>query len=185
MQRVRGFDGPAWLLVAGHVVISQTTMKILLMMVLLGGALVSSAPAADFYLGTWKITSAVAAPWQDGPPYQSDLAEMKSLVNKSMVIQAKAILGPRQVACKDPNYRIKDYSADMLFQGAFGEMHLRDKSADPAKIAATLGFRGSASKTPTWKTVETGCANELDFHFLDPTTAAFGLNNYVYMLKKQ
>ena len=64
-------------------------------------------------------------------------------------------------------------------------MHLRDKSADPAKIAATLGFRGSASKTPTWKTVETGCANELDFHFLDPTTAAFGLNNYVYMLKKQ
>ena len=73
----------------------------------------------------------------------------------------------------------------MLFQGAFGEMHLRDKSADPAKIAATLGFRGSASKTPTWKTLETGCANELDFHFLDPTTAAFGLNNYVYMLKKQ
>jgi len=55
----------------------------------------------------------------------------------------------------------------------------RDKSADPAKIAAKLGFRGSS-----WKTLETG-GGELDYHFLDPGTAAFGLNNYVYILKKQ
>jgi hypothetical protein len=68
----------------------------------------------------------------------------------------------------------------MLFQGAFGEMHARDKSVDPAKVAATLGFRGSL-----WKTLETGCGNELDYHFLDAGTSAFGLNNYVYILKKQ
>jgi len=55
----------------------------------------------------------------------------------------------------------------------------------PAKLAAQLGFRGSTSKTQTWKTLETGCGNELDYHFLDPSTAAFGLNNYVYILKKQ
>ncbi|HTB18510.1 MAG TPA: hypothetical protein VK708_10345, partial [Bryobacteraceae bacterium] len=106
--------------------------------------------------------------------------EMKTLVNKTVVIQAKAIAGPRQVACKGPNFQVKDYPADMLFQGAFGEMQRRDKSADPAKIAARLGFRGSS-----WKTVETGCGNELDYHFLDPVTAAFGLNNYVYTMKKQ
>jgi hypothetical protein len=155
-------------------------MKIFLVLAL-AGALVPLAPAADpFYIGTWKITSAIVAPWQVERPYGSDVAEMKTLVNKTVVIQPKAILGPRQVACKGPNYRVKDYPADMLFQGEFGEMQRRDKSADPAKIAASLGFRGKS-----WKTIETGCGNELDYHFLDPATAAFGLNNYVYILKKQ
>jgi hypothetical protein len=155
-------------------------MKIFLIMTVLGGALVSSGVAAGpFYIGTWKIVSATVAPWQVRP-YELDLAEMKSLVDKTVAIQAKAIVGPRPAACKGPNYKVKDYPADMLFQGAFGEMQRRDKSADPAKIAAKLGFRGSS-----WKTLETGCGNELDYHFLDPVTADFGLNNYVYTMKKQ
>jgi hypothetical protein len=68
----------------------------------------------------------------------------------------------------------------MLFQGAFGEMHQNDKSIEPAKIAATLGFQGAS-----WKVLETGCGNELDWHFVDATTLAIGLNDYVYVLKKQ
>ena len=160
---------------------SQAIMKIFLIMTVLAGALVSSGVAADpFYWGTWKITSATVAPWRDGRPYDSDLAEMKSLVNKTVIIQPAAMVGPRPVACKGPHYQVKDYTADMLFQGEFGELHGRDSSADPAKIAAKLGFRGTS-----WRTLETGCANELDFHFLDPATAAFGLNNYVYTMKKQ
>ncbi len=156
-------------------------MKILLIMSLAAGALLSPASAADpFYFGTWKIASAIAAPWQPGPPYKEDTAEMKSLVGKTVVIQAGAIMGPHAVACKGPRYQVKDYPADWLFQGAFGEMHSKDKAADPVKIAAGLGFHGSS-----WKTLETGCSNELDYHFLDPMTAAFGLNNYVYILKKQ
>ena len=59
-------------------------------------------------------------------------------------------------------------------------MRRRDKSIDPIKVAASAGFHGSR-----WKTLETGCANELDFHFIDLNTAAFGLNNYIYVMKKQ
>jgi hypothetical protein len=154
-------------------------MKTLLIIALLASVLTLSA-ADPFYFGTWKIASAAVAPWWDDAAHQPDPAEMKSLVNKTLVIQPKAITGPRPLACKGPNYQVKDYPADMLFQGAFGEMHRRDKSADAAKIATKLGFRGSS-----WKTVETGCANELDFHFLDPATADFGLNNYVFTMKKQ
>jgi hypothetical protein len=105
---------------------------------------------------------------------------MKSLIGKTIVIRPKEIAGPRTLACKGPVYRVKFYPADWLFQGAFGEMHVRDNSADPVKIAASLGFHGSS-----WKTLETGCANELDFHFIDPNTAAIGLNDFVYTLKKQ
>jgi hypothetical protein len=156
-------------------------VKGLLTIVVMAGAFLSSACAAEpFYIGSWKITSAAVAPWQESGPYKDDLAEMKSLVGTTVVIQLKAIVGPHAVACNGPHYQVKNYPPDMLFQGALGEMHLRDKSADPAKIAAKLGFRGSS-----WKTLETGCGNELDYHFLDPGTAAFGLNNYVYTLKKQ
>lgn len=141
--------------------------------------LASLANAADtFFLGRWKIESATVAPWADSAR-KPDEAEMKSLVGKTIAITPKAITGPKALACSGPRYELKDYPADMLFQGAFGEMHLRDKSADPAIIAAKVGFQGS-----TWKTVETGCGNELDYHFLDPTHAAFGLNNYIYFLRQ-
>ena len=133
----------------------------------------------DFYVGTWKIESAIVAPWwteRTAP----DAAETKTLVGRSVSITAKRITGPPQVACKDPHYKVKDYPADMLFQGSFGEMHERDKSIDPAKAAAAAGFKGTS-----WKTLETGCAAEIDFHFIDESTAAFGLNNYIYRLRKQ
>jgi hypothetical protein len=141
----------------------------------------SALAAADpFYLGKWKIVEARVAPWADEKVRKPETAEMKSLVGTTVTIEAKAIRGPRALACTDVRYKVVDSPADMLFQGAFGEMHERDKSADPVRIAEKIGFRGSR-----WKTLETGCAVEIDYHFIDPGTAAFGLNDYVYILKKQ
>jgi hypothetical protein len=74
----------------------------------------------------------------------------------------------------------QELSCRLAVQGEFGEMHLRNKAVDPAKTAALVGF----SKGTSWKTLETGCGNELDYHFIDEKTAAFGLNNYIYILKK-
>ncbi|HZU26460.1 MAG TPA: hypothetical protein VFA04_13115 [Bryobacteraceae bacterium] len=135
--------------------------------------------AEPFYIGTWKIDSATVAPWwteREAP----DPGEKKALVGRTFSIGAKSITGPPQLACGNPHYVVKDYAADMLFQGAFGEMHEREKSVDPATAAAAAGFRGS-----TWKTLETGCGNEIDFHFIDSSTAAFGLNNYIYRVSRQ
>jgi hypothetical protein len=106
---------------------------------------------------------------------------MRALVAKTITITEKAILGPRALACKGMRYEVKDYPADMLFEGAFGEMHTRDKSVDPVKVAANVGFRGA----PNWKTFETGCGVEVNYHFIDRNTAAIGLNNYIYILKRQ
>ena len=143
-------------------------------------AFISHASAVDvFYLGTWKIVSAVVAPWWSDPR-KPDPAEMKTLVGKTVIVKPKEILGPREIACKGPKYKVRDYPADWLFQGSFGEMHERDQSVDPVKVAATLGFRGTR-----WKTLETGCGNELDYHFIDENTSAFGLNNYVYFMKRE
>ena len=136
------------------------------------------ARAADTsYLGTWKLTDAVVAPWADAKQ-KPDAAEKTRLIGKSVVLAPKAITGPKPFACTAPHYKVSNFTADMIFQGAFGEMQSTNKAADPNKIAASLGFSGAGIRT-----LETGC--EIDFHFVDATTAEIGLNNYVYTLKKQ
>ena len=142
-------------------------------------ACVAAWGADPFYVGIWKIDSAQVAPWAD-KGRTPDAKEMKSLVGKNITISAAGIVGPGFLSCKGPKYKVKDYPPDFLFQGAFGEMQSKDKSVDPAKIAAKLGFTGKTSKA-----LETGCGNEIDYHFPDMNTAEFGLNDYVYILKKQ
>jgi len=141
-------------------------------------ALFAPADAADpFYLGTWKFQSAVVAPWAD-PSVKPDPSEKNGLMGKAVSIRPRAIIGPKVFACKGPKYKLGNFTPNLLFQGAFDEMRERDKSVDPGKLAAALGFVGTS-----WKTLETGC--EIDWHFVDPTTAEVGLNDYVYTLKKQ
>jgi hypothetical protein len=136
-----------------------------------------AAQADTFYLGTWKLTDATVAPWVDAK-HKPDGAEKTRLLGKTVVFTARQITGPRPFACAAPHYKLGDYTADMIFQGAFSEMQSSNKGVDPGKIAATLGFAGAHIKT-----LETGC--EIDFHYVDATTARIGLNDYVYTLKKQ
>ena len=137
----------------------------------------ATAQADAFYLGTWKLTSAVVAPWADAKR-KPDEAEKTRLIGKTVVLAPKQISGPNPLACASPHYKVSNVGPDMLFQGAFDEMKARNKSADPDKLAASLGFSGNRIQT-----LETGC--EIDFHFVDATTAEIGLNDHVYTLKKQ
>ncbi|MBR0826295.1 hypothetical protein JQ596_12160 [Bradyrhizobium manausense] len=139
---------------------------------------VGAARAADpSYIGGWKIASAVAAPWAD-PQRKPDDAERARLLGKIVLFKAKEISGPRPLACARPQYKMTEYGADMIFQGAFDEMQRANKKAEPGALAASLGFASDKIKT-----LETGC--EIDFHFVDDTTAEVGLDNTVYTLKKQ
>ncbi len=133
--------------------------------------------AGPFYIGTWKISGAALAPWAD-PARRPDSAEPARLIGKTIIFKEKAIAGPQPFACKEPKYKLSDYTAGLLFQGAFDEMHARNNSEDPEKLAASIGFSGAKIKT-----LETGC--EFDFHFARDGTAKTGLNDYVYTLQKQ
>jgi hypothetical protein len=140
-------------------------------------ALVPANAVDSSYLGTWKLTGAVVAPWAD-PAQKPDSAEPSRLIGKTIVFKAREIAGPPPFACKTPRYKETDYTPDMIFQGAFAEMQSKNKSVDPNKLATSLGFAGGRIKT-----LETGC--EIDFHFIDAATAEVGLNDRVYTLKKQ
>lgn len=144
----------------------------------IGAAIAVAAIAADAsYLGTWKVSSAATAPWAE-VGRKADVAERARLIGKTVVFKTKEIAGPAPLACKAAHYKEKNYTADMIFQGAFEEMKAKDKSIEPNKIAASLGFAGSAIKT-----VETGC--EIDFHFVNASTAEIALNDAIYTLVKQ
>jgi hypothetical protein len=138
---------------------------------------IPSNAADSFYIGKWKLAGAVVAPWAD-PKQKPDSADQSRLIGKTIVFKAREIAGPPPFACKTPRYKESDYTPDMIFQGAFEQMQSKNKSVDPNKLAASLGFAGSHIKT-----LETGC--EIDFHFVDAATAEIGLNDHVYTLKKE
>lgn len=128
-------------------------------------------------MGTWKFVTAAMAPW-GYPTRLQDSADKARLIGKTVTLRPKEIAGPQPFACKGPQYQVNDFTADKLFQGAFEEMQARNKSIDPDKLAAALGFKGTSIKT-----LETGC--EIDFHFLDTSTAQIAVDDYIYTLKKR
>jgi hypothetical protein len=134
-----------------------------------GLAATHPARAQEAFAGSFIISKADTAPWANTAPKPD--AELRSLMGKSASFQKTRIDGPKPLNCTKLKYAIKDYAADMLFQGALKE---------PEKQAQALGFKGS-----TIKTLETGCANGIDFHMVDADTILFGLNDRVYTLTRK
>jgi hypothetical protein len=133
--------------------------------------------AEPSYLGTWKLATAAPAPWAVSQ-HAPDAFEHARLVGQTIAVKAAAIMGPSPFACPGPHYKFRDITPAMLFQGAFDEMRIKNKSVDPDRLAGALGFIG-----PSIKTLETGC--DFDFYFVDASTAQVGLNDTIYTLKKQ
>ena len=148
---------------------------------LLCASSLSSASAEDaFYLGNYKITQVMKAPWAKS---DAELVpeEMKSLVGQTITIESNGIAGPGSFPCSDAVYQVMEGGPDMLFQGMFGQMHDEKASNDPQKLAEQVGFSG----TQYW-TVLTGCEYAVDFSFgTDKSIAMFALNNAVYTMKRQ
>jgi len=138
------------------------TVPALGLILLLGAAAASAAPQAkQDFLGKWTITTSQAAPWAkpDDKPVESDL---KALMGRDVVFLKDRIDAPSPLRCRKPRYEIKQYPADMLFQGTLN---------DPDKQAKALGYG------PAVATLETGCEGAIDFHFVDRDSAMFALNN--------
>ncbi len=122
------------------------------------------------FLGNWLIAEAQPAPWS----VAGDAATAPfnaGIVGKTIAYQRTRIAGPRPLACRRPNYQLRQVPPEGLFQGGL---------TAPAAQATALGFRGAAIQT-----LKTGCAGSIDFHFVNQTTARFALDNMVYTIRKQ
>lgn len=130
----------------------------------------SARTAHQDHLGAWDITETRPAPWVvPGDP--STAPHDAGLVGKTIVYRVKAIAGPPLLACEGPKYAIKTVPPEGLFQGGL---------TAPAQQAAELGFRGAAIRT-----LETGCGNWFEYHFIDARTATFALDNMIYTIRRR
>jgi hypothetical protein len=149
------------------------------------GVAVSTPVAADgsdaaFFYGKWKITEAQQAPWVVAGQ-AVDSTEPSGLIGKTITLSAKSVAGPGSFSCQSPQYQVIEGGADILFQGSFGEMQERDPGVQAQNLAEQVGLTGDK-----FRTVVTGCEYEVDFSFgADDNTAKFGLNDYIYTLKRE
>lgn len=116
---------------------------------------------------TFVIAGSQKAPWAEGK-LGDEGAESRRLQGKKITFAAKAIAGPRPMACKKPNYERVAVEPEGLFQGGLKA---------PASDSAALGFK--AGNVPS---LLTGC--EVDYHFLDADHALFALDNRIYRLER-
>jgi hypothetical protein len=135
---------------------------------------VGGVRAQDSFAGAWKIEKSEPAPWAKTPD-MLDAKEIKRLSGSTIEFKANAITGPAPLACKGPHYEVKQYDADMLFQGALAEYG--DPSTTPDRMADKIGF----DKRPIASLV-TGCASEIEFHAIDREHAVFALNNSLFRI---
>jgi len=138
----------------------------------LAALVLPGAPAAaqGIYAGTWVVRPAPAvAPWvpQGTTPAGS---YPQRLPGQRVTFRADRISGPAPLACRGPRYAMRDYGADMLFQGNL---------TDAERQATALGFTSRPIRT-----LDTGCEGAIDFHAVDDNTLLFALDNRIYMLSR-
>ena len=137
---------------------------------LLGGLPVA-AQQQQPVTGTWVIRqTASVAPWVAPDATQPSDREQRRLAGGRVTFRADRITGPTPLACRGPHYEMRDYGADMLFQGNLTQAEAQ---------ATALGFTSRPIRT-----LETGCEGAIDFHMLDDNTMQFGLNNRIYTLDR-
>lgn len=141
------------------------------------------AHADDFpFAGTWKITGAAHAPWED-PAHPMVTDDEQRYDDKMVTITKDSIEGPELLGCGKTEITVETLPFAGIFEGGLAE-DPKDPSAsydeDKAKkLALELGF--TAEPVPT---LYQGCS-EVSLHLRDADTLLFGLNNRIFTMKKQ
>ena len=145
-----------------------------------------SAPLAradDFaFAGSWKITGAVHAPWED-PDNPMITDDEQRYDGQVVTITRDSMKGPDLMGCGKTEITVETLPFAGLFEGG-----LAADPKDPGgaydeakarKVALELGFT-----TEPVPTLFQGCS-EISLHLRDATTLMFGLNNRIFTMKKQ
>jgi hypothetical protein len=139
--------------------------------------------AADFpFEGSWKITKAIVAPWED-PAHPMVTDDAERYTDKVVEITRDALKGPDLLGCGKTGIEIKSMPFAGLFEGGLAA-DPKDPGGkyDEAKaktLALELGF--TAEPVPS---LFHGCS-EIILHKRDGKTLLFGLNNRIFTLDKQ
>jgi len=142
------------------------------------------AHADDFpFAGTWKITGAVHAPWED-PAHPMITDDEQRYDNTLVTISKDSMKGPDLLGCGKTEITVETLPFAGLFEGGLAADPKDPSGGDydevkAKKLALELGF--TAEPVPT---LYQGCS-EISLHLRDASTLLFGLNNRIFTMKKQ
>lgn len=126
------------------------------------------------FFGTWLTATAQVAPWWD---QQGQAPEMNpDFQNRSIVLAPGESSGPEIIACTEPVYAVNIVRSPGLFEGNL---------PNPQVDASALGFSGPDITELTLDCTDNGKNVSLRFPMVDEDTILLGLDNMIYMLKRQ
>jgi hypothetical protein len=143
----------------------------------------TSARADDFpFAGTWKITGAQHAPWED-PDRPMITDDEQRYGGKLVTISRTSMKGPDLLGCGETEVTVETLPFAGLFEGGLGTDPKNPAGdydeAKARKLALELGFTAEPVAT-----LFQGCS-EISLHLRDANTLMFGLNNRIFTLEKQ
>jgi hypothetical protein len=141
----------------------------------------SASDLKDFY-GKWKITEFKTAPWED-PTDPMKWGGEKDYVGKTVAISKGRIKGPDMMGCGKTDLSTETLPFAGLFEGGLAT-DPKDKAGKSdevraKKLATELGFVGEPVTT-----LDQGCS-EITFLMADHKTLMFGLNDRIFVMKRQ
>lgn len=123
--------------------------------------------------GSWTVEESIVAPWVDvkaaKPEINAQIAKAK------LIFTSNGVQGPQPLGCEKAKFTVSTVVPESLFQGGL---------KNPAKEAAALGFKDSKITSVNATCLRTDADVEMDYALVNSDTAAFGLDNVVYKMKR-
>lgn len=132
--------------------------------------------------GRWMITGAVHAPWED-PAHPMVTDDEQRYDGKVVTITRDSINGPDLLGCGKTEMTVETLPFAGLFEGGLAADPKDPSGAYDEDKARTLALQLGFTTEPV-PTLFQDCS-EISLHYRDPTTLLFGLDNRIFIMKKQ
>ncbi len=142
----------------------------------LAAASALAAPADISIIGDWQIVEAQPGPWTDPADRPALMAEGKRMLKLMISFAASQVHSKNKAfnCTRSVIYEPNSLDPGSIFSGNLPE-------PNPTAAAMRLGFGRSGIPG-----VDVKCINAAyTFHFRDPNTALFNLDNVIYTLKRR
>jgi hypothetical protein len=140
------------------------------------GAIPPDASAEPSLMGTWDIVEAAHAPWTAPTEHAALAAEGRRMLKLAITFAPGTVNSKHKAfsCARGVIYEANSLEADSIFQGNLPE-------PNPTAAALRMGF--AKGEIPS---VDVRCIKaQYSFHFRDPNTVLFALNNVIYTLKRR
>jgi hypothetical protein len=134
----------------------------------------ANSATAESFMGTWKVSGHIVAPWFTGPGYAPEPGQ--DILDTPLVLTPASAAGPTTLACDPATFEVKTFPVEGLFEG---------NVPDASLARSALGVE--QDQTPSL--VQTCTTDRADrtytYHLIGKDVLLLGLDNIVYQFGRE